>query len=129
MFISMWISNTAATAMMIPIMETVLVELEAVSPFFFFKTPCGLGTSANQYFKLIFSKDSDRCLFKAKKRPKRMEKRKYLSLFSSLVKEFMYYFILSGPKDRRTVLWCTISSQPMRPVSVVSVPLLEVVQI
>ncbi|XP_043285688.1 protein I'm not dead yet-like [Venturia canescens] len=29
MFISMWISNTAATAMMIPIMETVLVELEA----------------------------------------------------------------------------------------------------
>ncbi|XP_063979445.1 protein I'm not dead yet isoform X2 [Diachasmimorpha longicaudata] len=28
MFISMWISNTAATAMMIPIMETVLVELE-----------------------------------------------------------------------------------------------------
>lgn len=30
MFISMWISNTAATAMMIPIMETVLVELQAV---------------------------------------------------------------------------------------------------
>lgn len=29
MFISMWISNTAATAMMIPIMETVLQELEA----------------------------------------------------------------------------------------------------
>lgn len=29
MFISMWISNTAATAMMIPIMETVLIELEA----------------------------------------------------------------------------------------------------
>ncbi|XP_074109353.1 protein I'm not dead yet [Cotesia typhae] len=29
MFISMWISNTAATAMMIPIIETVLVELEA----------------------------------------------------------------------------------------------------
>ncbi|KAH0953486.1 hypothetical protein HN011_009549 [Eciton burchellii] len=29
MFISMWISNTAATAMMIPIMETVLMELEA----------------------------------------------------------------------------------------------------
>ncbi|XP_015118464.1 protein I'm not dead yet [Diachasma alloeum] len=28
MFISMWISNTAATAMMMPIMETVLVELE-----------------------------------------------------------------------------------------------------
>ncbi|XP_066601410.1 protein I'm not dead yet-like [Prorops nasuta] len=28
MFISMWISNTAATAMMIPIMETVLIELE-----------------------------------------------------------------------------------------------------
>lgn len=31
MFISMWISNTAATAMMIPIVETVLLELEAVS--------------------------------------------------------------------------------------------------
>ena len=31
MFISMWISNTAATAMMIPIVETVLIELEAVS--------------------------------------------------------------------------------------------------
>lgn len=31
MFISMWISNTAATAMMIPIIETVLIELEAVS--------------------------------------------------------------------------------------------------
>ncbi|KAG5327407.1 INDY1 protein, partial [Acromyrmex heyeri] len=31
MFISMWISNTAATAMMIPIMETVLIELESVS--------------------------------------------------------------------------------------------------
>lgn len=30
MFISMWISNTAATAMMIPIVETVLTELEAV---------------------------------------------------------------------------------------------------
>ncbi|EZA59528.1 hypothetical protein DMN91_011334 [Ooceraea biroi] len=29
MFLSMWISNTAATAMMIPIMETVLMELEA----------------------------------------------------------------------------------------------------
>ncbi|XP_018058282.1 PREDICTED: protein I'm not dead yet isoform X3 [Atta colombica] len=29
MFISMWISNTAATAMMIPIMETVLIELES----------------------------------------------------------------------------------------------------
>ncbi|KAG7212199.1 hypothetical protein KM043_012539 [Ampulex compressa] len=29
MFISMWISNTAATAMMLPIMETVLIELEA----------------------------------------------------------------------------------------------------
>ncbi|KAI4477438.1 hypothetical protein M0802_014734 [Mischocyttarus mexicanus] len=29
MFISMWISNTASTTMMIPIMETVLVELEA----------------------------------------------------------------------------------------------------
>lgn len=29
MFISMWISNTAATAMMIPIVETVLLELEA----------------------------------------------------------------------------------------------------
>ncbi|CAL1679279.1 unnamed protein product [Lasius platythorax] len=29
MFLSMWISNTAATAMMIPIMETVLLELEA----------------------------------------------------------------------------------------------------
>ncbi|XP_043668708.1 uncharacterized protein LOC122629390 [Vespula pensylvanica] len=28
MFISMWVSNTAATAMMIPIMETVLLELE-----------------------------------------------------------------------------------------------------
>lgn len=31
MFLSMWISNTAATAMMLPIIETVLVELEAVS--------------------------------------------------------------------------------------------------
>ncbi|KAK0095506.1 hypothetical protein PV326_008171 [Microctonus aethiopoides] len=29
MFISMWISNTAATAMMIPIIETVLLELQA----------------------------------------------------------------------------------------------------
>ncbi|XP_014218929.1 protein I'm not dead yet-like [Copidosoma floridanum] len=29
MFISMWISNTAATAMMLPIVETVLMELEA----------------------------------------------------------------------------------------------------
>ena len=27
MFISMWISNTATTAMMIPILEAVLVEL------------------------------------------------------------------------------------------------------
>nr|XP_012135841.1 PREDICTED: protein I'm not dead yet-like isoform X2 [Megachile rotundata] len=31
MFLSMWISNTAATAMMLPIVETVLLELEAVS--------------------------------------------------------------------------------------------------
>lgn len=37
MFISMWISNTAATAMMIPIMETVLIELEAVSFQFLFQ--------------------------------------------------------------------------------------------
>ncbi|XP_076545915.1 uncharacterized protein LOC117608989 [Osmia lignaria lignaria] len=29
MFLSMWISNTAATAMMLPIVETVLLELEA----------------------------------------------------------------------------------------------------
>ncbi|CAL7942757.1 unnamed protein product [Xylocopa violacea] len=29
MFVSMWISNTAATAMMLPIIETVLLELEA----------------------------------------------------------------------------------------------------
>lgn len=31
MFVSMWISNTAAVAMMIPIMQAVLEELEAVS--------------------------------------------------------------------------------------------------
>ena len=31
MFISMWISNTAATAMMIPIVEKVLRELESVT--------------------------------------------------------------------------------------------------
>lgn len=31
MFLSMWISNTAATTMMLPIVETVLLELEAVS--------------------------------------------------------------------------------------------------
>lgn len=30
MFVSMWISNTAAVAMMIPIMQAVLEELEAV---------------------------------------------------------------------------------------------------
>ena len=30
-FLSMWISNTATTAMMIPIMEAVLIELEATS--------------------------------------------------------------------------------------------------
>ena len=30
MFISMWISNTAATAMMLPIVEKVLMELEEV---------------------------------------------------------------------------------------------------
>lgn len=36
MFISMWISNTAATAMMIPIIDTVLMELEnqGLSPMF-----------------------------------------------------------------------------------------------
>lgn len=31
MFVSMWISNTAAVAMMIPIMQAVLEELESVS--------------------------------------------------------------------------------------------------
>lgn len=31
MFLSMWISNTAATTMMLPIVEIVLLELEAVS--------------------------------------------------------------------------------------------------
>lgn len=31
MFVSMWISNTAAVAMMIPIMQAVLEELEAVN--------------------------------------------------------------------------------------------------
>lgn len=31
MFVSMWISNTAAVAMMIPIMQAVLEELQAVS--------------------------------------------------------------------------------------------------
>lgn len=30
MFVSMWISNTAAVAMMIPIMQAVLEELESV---------------------------------------------------------------------------------------------------
>lgn len=30
MFVSMWISNTATTTMMIPIIETVLAELETV---------------------------------------------------------------------------------------------------
>lgn len=34
MFVSMWISNTAAVAMMIPIMQAVLEELEAVSSLF-----------------------------------------------------------------------------------------------
>lgn len=33
MFVSMWISNTAAIAMMCPIMQAVLKELEAVSIF------------------------------------------------------------------------------------------------
>lgn len=33
MLLSMWISNTAATAMVIPIVETVLKELENVSRF------------------------------------------------------------------------------------------------
>lgn len=33
MFVSMWISNTAAVAMMIPIMQAVLEELEAVNIF------------------------------------------------------------------------------------------------
>lgn len=31
MFVSMWISNTAAVAMMCPIMQAVLEELESVS--------------------------------------------------------------------------------------------------
>lgn len=37
MFVSMWISNTAAVAMMIPIMQAVLEELEAVSLAFHFR--------------------------------------------------------------------------------------------
>ena len=32
MFLSMWISNTAATAMMVPIVEALLQELLKVSP-------------------------------------------------------------------------------------------------
>lgn len=31
MFMSMWVANTAATAMMIPIIDTVLTQLEQVS--------------------------------------------------------------------------------------------------
>lgn len=57
MFVSMWISNTAAVAMMIPIMQAVLEELEAVrlidnSKYFIL----------NSHILVLFcSKDSAKC--------------------------------------------------------------------
>lgn len=37
MFLSMWISNTASTAMMVPIVDAILVELYSVSMSFLVK--------------------------------------------------------------------------------------------
>jgi len=55
MFISMWISNTAATAMMIPIMETVLIELESVSLHFFRNLDYKTNAKKNNFSNLFTS--------------------------------------------------------------------------
>lgn len=48
MFLSMWISNTACTAMMVPILQAVLTELKEVHFF-----PVMLNNFANRMIELL----------------------------------------------------------------------------
>lgn len=59
MFVSMWISNTAAVAMMCPIMQAVLEELETVTKF-----NKKIDSSDCFNFFLYFSKDFVKCTLK-----------------------------------------------------------------
>jgi hypothetical protein len=110
MFISMWISNTAATAMMIPIMETVLMELEAVSFRFPRRNSPSSFAITNHFFKSqreiiswihLYSKDSETCSFKmiqARSRSK-VVKREYhllLILVSRVPDSFDIWYQISN---------------------------------
>lgn len=76
MFVSMWISNTAAVAMMIPIMQAVLEELEAVSLTEEIKSISrklnNLTHKTTKHFP-IYSKDFARCILMMIQNPKKKE--------------------------------------------------------